>query len=144
MSIIEQIEAHEKEVLSGIVPENLKICPFCNSTSEVIKRHEGRYRIFYIVKESYVNRRLRWLGRWKCTTCTKTFTYYPDYTLPYKRFVIENIVEFSSKYLSNDNTSYHSVVNYDGTQILYKGTESTAWREFSGTSVWRWLKYFQD
>ncbi|MHC4453747.1 MAG: DUF6431 domain-containing protein [Planctomycetota bacterium] len=144
MSIIEQIEAHEKEVLAGIVPANLQFCLFCNSPSESIKRYEGRYRVFYIVKESYVDRKESCLGRWKCSICKKTFTYYPDYTIPYKRYVIENIVEFSSKYLSNDNTSYHNVVNCEGTQIIYKGTEATTWREFSGTSVWRWLQYFSE
>lgn len=143
MSIIEQIEAHEKEVSAGIVPGNLKSCPFCDSPSWSIKRHEGRYRVFYIIKETYVDKKESCLCRWKCSICKKTFTYYPNYTIPYKRYVVENIIEFSNKYLNN-NTSYRDVVNYDGTQIIYKGTEATTWREFSGTSVWRWLKYFSE
>lgn len=141
MSIIEKIKEHEKEVLCCKIPEDLDICPICNTSSQAFKRHERRYRIFYIIIECYVQRKDTWLGRWKCSICNKTFTYYPEHCIPYKRYVKENIIEFSSKYLSNDSISYCDVVKCDYSRIVYKDRELTTQSEFSGTSVWRWLSF---
>lgn len=141
MLIIEKIKAHEKEVLSGIIPANLKACVFCKSSTESIRRHEGRYRMLYIVKGCYVDRRESCLCRWKCLICEKTFTYYPEYIIPYKRYIKESITEFCKKYLSNDEITYLDVVKSNGFRIVHKDSEDTITNEFSGTSVWRWLKY---
>jgi hypothetical protein len=141
MSIIEKIEAHEKQVLAGQIPENLTCCEFCNEPSSSIKRHDARLRIFYYVIECYVYRKESWLGRWRCVICRKIFTYYPGYCLPYKRYVKTDIVKFSARYLHNEKISYRSSLKHNFNVIVHKDKEQTKQCEFCGTTIWRWQSF---
>jgi len=49
---------------------------------------------------------LSMLVRMKCSLCGKTFTQYPPFALPYKRFVSQEIMERSLRYLQDDTMSY--------------------------------------
>jgi len=46
------------------------------------------------------------LVRMKCSLCGKTFTEYPPFALPYKRFVSQEIMERSLCYLQDDTMTY--------------------------------------
>ena len=144
MSIINQIKSHEKEVRSGLMPENLKSCAYCNEPSSSIKLHEARYRIFYYIIECYVYRKESWLGRWKCIVCKKTFTYYPDYCVAYKRYVKNAILKYSAKYLNNPQISYKKAVKSSFNVIVHKDKEETKHVEFSGTTIWRWQTFLSS
>jgi hypothetical protein len=140
MNIIERIKAHEKEVLSGIIPDNLQICPKCKGSSRFFKLHEGRFRLFLVIVDCFVKQVEALLGRWKCPLCHKTSTYYPDFAIPYKRYVKDNILELSQKYLEEDNSTYETVVRKEDTAIVYDSAQSKKYEcQVAGSTVWWWL-----
>lgn len=49
---------------------------------------------------------MTWMVRRKCSLCGKTFTDYPPFALPYKRFVSPEIMERSWRYLQDDTMTY--------------------------------------
>ena len=144
MSIIKQIEAHEKEVRLGLKPSNLQFCIFCNEPSRSLKRHEVRHRILYFIIKYYVYRKEVVLCRWKCIVCKKTFTYYPEYSLPYKRYIKSAIVWFSALYLNNAEISYMKAVKHSFNVIVHKDDEQTKQSEFNSTTVWRWQSFLSS
>ena len=141
MTIIEKIEAHEKQVLTGKMPANLKFCEYCNEPSSSIRHHDARVMILYYIIECYVYRRKSRISRWKCIVCEKTFTYYPEYCLPYKRYVKTDIIKFCARYLGDVKSTYRNVVKDNISVIVHKDKEETKQSEFSGTSVWRWQSF---
>jgi len=141
VSIIEEIETHEKQVRSGLIPDVLKFCELCNESLNSLKLHEARFRVFYYIVDCYVYKKESWLGRWRCTACKKTFTYYPEYCLPYKRYVKADILKYCSTYLNNAEISYASVAKDNFNVIVHKDVEETKQCTLSGTSIWRWLSF---
>jgi hypothetical protein len=78
----------------------------------------------------------------KCPLCHCTFTYYPDFAIPFKRYVKENILELSRKYIEDDETIYKDVVYDKGLQIGYETDQGKIdERYFEGSTVWRWLSF---
>ena len=145
MSIIEEIDSHEQEVLSGLQPEGLNSCPACNTRPCTFHLHESRYRIFYVIIECFVLRKESCLGRWKCVSCEKTFTYYPYYALPFKRYVKGDMVLFCQKYLTNDNATYVSAATFGSATIAYTNSKDEKVineRTFTGSTIWRWVQCF--
>jgi len=141
MNIIEKIKAHEKEVLSGKVPNNLQICPKCKGNSRFFKLHEGRFRLFLVIVDCFVKQVESLLGRWKCPLCHRTSTYYPDFAIPYKRYVKDTILQLSQKYLEEDFT-YETVVRKEDAAIAYDSADSKKYDSyFASTTVWWWLHY---
>jgi len=58
------------------------------------------------------------LIRMKCSRCGKTFTDYPPFALPYKRFVSDEIMERSLRYLQQDTMTYErAACKLDTSQI---------------------------
>lgn len=137
MTILEKIKAHEQEVLSTKYPPDLNICPHCKEVHKSFKPHHKRNRLFLIIIGNIVREIRSLLGRWKCLICRSTFTYYPDFAIPHKRYVKEKVLELSQRYVEDDNTSYREVASNDGTSIVYETGE----RYFEHTTVWRWVGY---
>lgn len=46
------------------------------------------------------------LTRWKFLVCHKAFTDYPDFALPYKRYVRQDLCQLSGRYVFDDSVSY--------------------------------------
>ena len=140
MNIIEKIKAHKKEVLSGKVPNNLQICPKCKGNSRFFKLHESRFRIFLVIVDCFVKQVETLLGRWKCPLCHRTSTYYPDFAIPYKRYIKDTILQLSQKYLEEDNSTYETVVRKEDAAIVYDNTHSEKYEsQVAGSTVWWWL-----
>ncbi len=113
MDIIDEIKEYRKEVLSGKIPDNLQMCPKCNVNVKNIKLHERRKRLFLVVAEHFIKKVWSLLGRWKCLCCNSTFTYYPQFAIPYKRYVKENIMSLCREYVEDDrSTTYISLFVY--------------------------------
>lgn len=161
MSIIDKIKEHANEVSSAKVPENLIICPKCNDNTKNFKFHERRCRIFHFIKGRIVYKVWSFLSRWKCLFCNKTFTYYPEFAMPYKRYVKEIIVSVSRKHLEDDDSSYRRVVKKNNMIIVYNTNNAIDINDandandaddaddanadgpvFAHTTPWRWLSYF--
>ena len=142
MNIIEKIKAHKKEVLSRKVPDNLQICPKCGGNSRFFKLHDSRFRLFLVIVDCFVKQVEALLGRWKCPLCHRTSTYYPDFAIPYKRYVKDNILQLSQKYLEGDNSTYETVVRKEDAAIAYDSADSKKYDSYlAGTTVWWWLHY---
>jgi len=107
---IDQINEYTQKVRAGQVRCHLPPCPHCEVTSDFFKRHEARQRYFYAIVEQMVRKILGLLIRWKCPDCGKTFTDYPDFALPFKRYILSAVMEYSSQYTENDQTTYRKVI----------------------------------
>jgi len=143
MTIIEKIKAHEKEVQSRELPDNLEICPKCGGSSRSFKLHESRARLFLIIVDFLVKEVWSVLGRWECPLCHCTSTYYPDYAIPHKRYTKNTILELSKKYVEEKYSTYESVVQNDKETIVYDSKINSQKYEcrLTGTTVWWWLSY---
>jgi len=65
-----------------------------------------RSRQFLVVVGRLIVKVLSMLVRMKCPCCGKTFTEYPAFALPYKRYVTDQIMERSLQYLQNPAMTY--------------------------------------
>ncbi len=137
MSILDKIKAHEQEVRTTKYPSDLNICPICKETHKSFKPHQKRKRLFLIIIGSIVKEIRSLLGRWRCLICGSTFTYYPEFAIPHKRYLKDKVLGLSRRYVEDDNTSYREAASNDGTSIVYEREE----RYFDYTTVWRWVGY---
>lgn len=134
--------AHEQEILSKKIPTDLQTCPNCKQTPEFFKPHECKKRLFLVIVEDSVQKIHSFLGRWKCPLCGKSFTYYPDFAIPYKRYVKDNIIKLARQYIENSNITYREVVKDKGLAIGYDSdADKIDERQLEGSTVWRWLDY---
>lgn len=141
MTIIEKIKAHEKEVQTRQLPDDLEICPKCGASSRHFKLHASRARLFLVIVDFLVKEIRSILGRWKCALCLRTSTYYPDYAIPYKRYTKNTILELSKKYIEEKYSTYESVVQNDMATIVYDSKNNSSKYEcrLRSTTLWWWL-----
>jgi hypothetical protein len=144
MTILEKVEAHNQEVLSSQVPKDLITCPHCHQRPPIFKLHDVRTRKFLVVIEELVHLLQGLLARWKCTVCGNCFTWYPDFALPYKRYVKDSIVKLSRKYVEDDNTTYNDVVQHQSSLIAYNTDKGIEERCLAGSTVHRWLSWMGE
>ena len=79
-----------------------------------------------------------YLPRFKCDCCERTFTDYPPFALPHKRYTTESIVDRSVHFSKNTDVSYRKAMWVGRRRIAYdNGPED--WRQLSHTTLWRWL-----
>lgn len=136
VDMVEKISAHEKDILVKQAPY---LCPKCKSIHRVFTLHERRHRLFHVIIDSLVHTIESFLGRWKCSVCKMTFTLYPEYALPYKRYVKDHCFSFSRAYLEDDTETYRSVSSAIGYTTR---TQEIDDRMLAGSTVWRWLSFF--
>lgn len=130
------IERYQKEAESQQSPDCC--CPGCRQKGPGYRCHGRRRRQFYLIEGNWVQRFFTTLMRWKCVLCGTTFTFYPSFCVPYKRFVLPAIMRLSGCYVEQDEASYRSVVRCRGMAMGYAQEPST-YRQLSPTTVWRWL-----
>ena len=130
---VEQINEYTRMVVKGLVACILPACPGCGLEPHQFKRHDTRRRNFHVVVEQIVHVVVGLLIRWKCPGCGKTFTQYPDFALPYKRYTLPTIMDFCSKYTEDDGATYRKVVR--GVQPGYSDSET----QLEHSTVHRWL-----
>ena len=111
LSHIEQeIQAYAEKILNGQIPCNMKTCPNCRLSPDCFNLHDVRERTFLVVVQRLVRTVLSLLVRWKCPLCGKTFTDYPSFALPYKRYVRQTVMDAVRRCLENDRMSYRQGV----------------------------------
>lgn len=106
----EQIDQHSEQVRRSQTSCHLPPCPQCNLNPDHFRRHDKRKRQFFLIVEQIVELVIGLLSRWKCPGCGKSFTDYPAFALPYKRYTLPTISFFSQKYVSNDEMSYRKLL----------------------------------
>lgn len=100
---------------------------------------EARARRFWIVVERVVRKVLCWLARWKCPLCAKSFTEYPAFALPYKRYAREEILNRSGRYVEEDKTTCLVAAQDRGMVVCHAiESERKPERHLAASTVWRW------
>ncbi len=90
-----------------------------------------------MVAASIVERVQTYLTRWKCTVCLQTFTLYPDFALPHKRYALPFIQERCAAYVEDKARTYQEGVLQDGMPIMYEDADSG--KQLWPSTLWRWL-----
>jgi hypothetical protein len=104
--IEQEIKEYRQKVIKGQVRCSVKICPRCEQKPDLFKRHDVRQRQFLVIVERLIVKVMSFLVRMKCSLCGKTFTQYPSFALPYKRYVSRQIIERTLSYLQDDTMTY--------------------------------------
>ena len=115
---------------------NIERCIRCSAKSDLFKRHDIRKRIFYLIAEQIVVATVCFLIRWKCSQCGKTFTDYPDFALPYKRYTAPTVASYCRQYVEDESASYRSLTKRY--PIGREGAEETG-AGLRHTTIWRWI-----
>jgi len=103
---LQEIEDYNSRVAGNKITPNMNNCPQCREKSDSFKRHDTRKRILNIINDQIITAVICLLVRWKCPECGKTFTQYPDFAMPYKRFSTSTIISYSRRYVADDSMSY--------------------------------------
>ncbi|KPA19335.1 hypothetical protein MHK_000454 [Candidatus Magnetomorum sp. HK-1] len=136
------IQNHTDSIVSGNFSPPEGPCPKCLEKPKNFKLHECKKRNFRYICESLVYMMLSLLARWKCPICKCTFTDYPFFALPYKRYVMIDIERLTNDYIDN-NQSYEQTVSHDDLPIGFKEQEGFIdERKLSKTTLWRWISFF--
>ena len=134
------IEAHTASVRSCTTRTLETNCPRCHEKVAVFKRHDSRERSFRFIVGYYVYVIKSLLLRWKCPICGKTFTDYPFFAAPHKRYVVMDMERFSEEYIENERQSYRKVVTPLSTPIGYHEPDDRPVEHFLAHSTpWRWI-----
>jgi len=133
---IEEIESYGDDVIKGKIPCKLPACPNCNTDPSYFKRHELRKRQFYGVTKQMIKIVISFLIRWKCSGCGKTFTQYPNFALPYKRYTLPTIAYYCQQYLKKAALSYRKLIKQHS--IGYEKIKNKE-VQLSHTTIHRWI-----
>lgn len=110
-------------------------CLRCYMQSVFFKLHGYRERQFLILVKMMVVKVFCSLVRFACPGCGKTFTYYPDFAIPYKQYTRQTVEEFSANYTENDEMTYEKAVMVDHDAPGYENGGST----LSPSTIHRWI-----
>lgn len=139
--IEQRINAHHDKVTSTSPQMPEGACVKCLQHPGFFALHDGRQRSFRFTIRDIVRVFMTMLLRWKCPLCKATFTDYPPFAIPYKRFVRDDIERFSSRYVKREKETYRCVVRHERTAIGY---DQDCERQFEHSTVWKWLRWLGE
>ena len=116
------LRAYGKDVLHDRVRCNLRRCPRCGCKRKgkfFFRRHAIRYRFLFIVVGRMIHRIKVSLIRWRCPACGCTFTDYPPFTIPYKRYSFSQMRERARRYVLDKRTSYRKGVTTSALPLFH-------------------------
>jgi hypothetical protein len=111
-------------------------CPRCHARPKRFWRHGTRLRLF-LVFAAVVIRVWSYLPRWKCPSCGGTFTQYPPFALPFKRYTLPFMVERAGSYVTDEARTYAEGVEAEGVPICHE--DADAGRSLWPSTLWRWV-----
>jgi hypothetical protein len=148
--ILSEIERHTESVLTGSYCGRTETCRACNAPGP-FGLHGVRRRTFLATESSWVHAVQSWVCRYRCERCRATFTDYPVFAIPRKRYVVAAIVSGASAYLDDDEATYRgAIATAAGTPTFYAGAEAAGGdpdddapriddRSLAHTTLWRWM-----
>jgi hypothetical protein len=86
----------------------------------LFRRHETRPRTFLVVVRELVYTVLSLITRWKCRECQRTFTWYPAFAVPHKRYVLGVILDRCQACVERDEQSYRKGVQERGMPVFHE------------------------
>ena len=143
-NVVEEIEAYTKSVRNGSLICDISACPRCGTEGVRFRRHDQRRRLVFVPVGRLVKKIVTWLSRWKCSHCGRTFTLYPCFILPYKRYLYGAVLTWSRNYLRDPATSYRKGVRENGLPIHYESSEADKIddRTLAHSTLYKWLTAF--
>jgi len=139
---LEEIHTFTRAVSRGEVSCDCSSCLRCGERPASFSLHDRRKRIFLVIIERLVHQVLSFLPRWKCPLCRQTFTTYPAFAVPRKRYVRKEVLRFSERYVSGDQTSYRKAATEEELPVFYDGDDGKIDdRQFAHTTLYRWLPF---
>jgi hypothetical protein len=111
-------------------------CPRCQARPKRFWRHGTRLRLFLVFAEVVV-RVWSYLPRWKCPACKHTFTQYPPFALPFKRYALPFIRERVVAYVTDEALTYAKGVEEEGMSICHE--DPGEGRKLWPSTLWRWV-----
>jgi hypothetical protein len=142
--ILVAIERHSRSVLDGSSSCRTEDCPRCESPAP-FQRHGVRRRQFFFVVDAWVRVVRSFVCRYRCGACGTTFTDYPAFAIPRKRYVVSAIVDHAGAYVNDDPATYRSTVKAPSGAPMFYAPSSDAPstgiddRSFTQTTLWRWM-----
>jgi hypothetical protein len=130
------IKAKLKAECGGITCD-LDRCPHCRGRPGRFKRHGVRKRLFLVFAEDVIQRVWSYLSRWKCPLCKRTFTLYPAFALPFKRYVLAFIQARCAAYVADEARTYREGVEQGGVALCHEDADSGA--QLWPSTLWRWV-----
>jgi hypothetical protein len=133
----EDIRKYGHEAKHGWISCELDRCPCCQGQPVRFKQHGVRNRLFLVFADWVVRRVWSYLTRWKCPLCKRTFTLYPDFALPFKRYSLAFIQARCAAYVEDGARTYREGVKEEGVAISYEDADSgmVLWP----STLWRWV-----
>ncbi len=136
-TLIEVITAYGREAKAGRIACAVETCPCCGGVPERFWRHGLRTRLFLVFAE-VVRRVWSYLTRWRCPLCRQTFTLYPAFALPFKRYPAPFVLARCAGYASDEARTYREGVLEEGMPISH--ADADAGMELVPSTLWRWVK----
>jgi hypothetical protein len=133
----EDIRRYGERASSGWIDCDLERCPRCQGYPREFQWHGVRRRVFLVFVFGLVEAVASRLTRWKCVLCSRTFTLYPGFALPYKRYVLVFIQARCAGYVEDAGCSYRTGVQEGGEPIFYRDPDRGA--VLPPSTLWRWV-----
>ena len=105
--------------------------------SGVLRKHELRPRGFWFVLSNEVVRVLSLVLRVACKSCQRRITLLPEFALPHKRYVRDDVIEASERYLLDETASYETATRVEGRPVFHDAEGASRPR----STVHRWIGY---
>jgi len=143
--MLKSIQQHLDDIISGEIPEPKECCPRCFSKPGTFKLHECRKRAFRYIAGNFVKVLITLLARWKCLDCGKTFTIYPPFAAPHKRYTMTDILSLRNKLIQDEQQTCYTAVTHEGSPIGYQEeNEKNVDHFLAPSTLWRWIKWSSD
>jgi hypothetical protein len=141
--ILAKIKEYTESVLANQFSCDLEHCPRCGKEPGAFRRHALRERTFLVVEGGWVRKESSFLTRWKCPLCNDTFTHYPPFAVPYKRYVQASLFASAHSYLEEDRKTYRQAAQQDGRPIFFEGdsAETLDDRTLASSTIHRWIGF---
>lgn len=133
----EVISKYGVEATDGGIACDLDRCPRCQGQPGRFMRHGIRPRLFLVFAQDVIKRVFSYLTRWKCPLCRRTFTLYPDFAFPFKRYVLAFIQARCAAYAEDEARTYSEGVKEAGQIISHEDRDKGA--KLWPSTLWCWV-----
>jgi hypothetical protein len=135
--LVEAIKAYGERAKGKEISCGLATCPRCAGQPARFKQRGVRERLFLVFAEAVVRRVWSYLTRWTCPLCKCTFTFYPDFALPFKRYLLPFMRARCGAYVEDDVRTYLEGVQEQGRPISHEDADGGV--ELWPSTLWRWV-----
>jgi hypothetical protein len=121
--LIDRIDSYSRQVSQKAISCGTKSCRHCGfepKQTEAFTRHATRSRQLFVIVVPYVRMVRALLPRWRCPSCQRTFTEYPPFVIPYKRYTLPQMMHRAHVYVTNSTVSYRRGASDSGRPLFHE------------------------